>query len=192
MHAVDEVQDTPPSSVPPSQPPVLVVGVDCTVQLVPFQRSARGLRFLPVRVVATPVAVHCDRPVQDTPLRKAPLKPGKARWRPAGSSCALLRPWPGSTERASAWPGWAPQPPRGGALLAAGDAAAAAAGPVVIMAPARTVATIPAANAGAAARRDLRRRLIRHLVPPSGAGTPLPLAAPVLALRFPAMPSSVG
>ena len=93
MQAVDDVQDTPPSSVPPSQPPVLVVGVVWTVQLVPFHRSARGLRFFPVRVVAVPVAVHCDRPVQDTPSRIAPLKPGLAAV-VAARACAAIEPLP--------------------------------------------------------------------------------------------------
>ena len=149
MQAVDEVQDTPPSSVPPSQPPVLVVGVDWTVQLVPFQRSASGLRFLPVRVVAVPVAVHCDRPVQDTPSRYAPLKPGPAAVA-AVRACAVIR---AASRGRGPVPGG--EPPRrpgcsraaallDGVLLAAGDAAA---GPAAIIAPARTVAVIPAPGA---------------------------------------------
>ncbi len=144
MQAVDEVQDTPPSSVPPSQPPVLVVGVDWTVQLVPFQRSASGLRFLPVRVVAVPVAVHCDRPVQDTPSRYAPLKPGRRGGaRPARSSSALrLAPArsQGASHRAAGLL-TAAAALLDGMLPAAGDAAA---GPAAIIAPARTVAVIPA------------------------------------------------
>jgi hypothetical protein len=194
---VDEVQDTPPSSVPPSQPPVLVVGVDCTAQLVPFHRSASGLRFLPVRVVAVPVAVHCDRPVQDTPSSNAPLKPGLAAVA-ARRACAVIEPLPlaparsqGTSHRAAGLFTWAAALPEG-VLLAAGDAAA---GPAAIIAPARTVAVIPAPSAGTVARRAFRRRLVRHLVPLCGAGAPSPLAACAAAMRLPACPamsSSVG
>jgi hypothetical protein len=148
-------------------------------------------------VVATPVAVHCDRPVQDTPLRNAPLKPGKAA-AAAMPACGVIARAPVALARAQ---GMSQRVAGLGAVAAAaavavravGDAAVAAAGPAVIIAPARTVATMAAPDAGAAARRDLRRRPVRHLVPPpAGPGVPLPLAAPVRATRVPAMPSSVG
>src|SRR6266851_6756108 len=208
MQAVDDVQDTPPSSVPPSQPPLLVFGVVCTVHVVPFHRSASGLKLLSLRVVASPVAVHCARPVQDTPSSTAPLKPRLAAVA-AMPACGLIARIPavvarpqganrrraGLFSRAAALLAGVPLAavePAAPAARAAGDAAA---GPAAIIAPARTVATIPAPNAGTAARRDFRRRLTRHLVPLCGAGAPSPLAAPLLATRLPAcpaMPSSVG
>ena len=73
--AVDEVQDTPPVKAPPCRVREVGVGVDWTAHVVPFHRSARVFTFLPLRVLASPVAVHCDRPVQDTPTSSAPVKP---------------------------------------------------------------------------------------------------------------------
>ena len=179
------MQDTPPSRVPPSWPRVLVVGVDCMAQVVPFHRSARGLRFLPLRVVATPVAVHCDRPVQDTPERIAPLKPRRVRGCRSGPA-GLIALGPGRLARAQGTnrggPGWSAGPPRCYGVPAADLAAAAAgrvggrcrrgsAGPAAIIAPPRTAAVMPAPSA-AVAIRVLATRLIPCPAMHSSVGLP--------------------
>ncbi len=112
MQAVDEVQDTPRGrACRPAGLPEVGVGVDCMAQVVPFHRSARVFTFLPLRVLASPVAVHCDRPVQDTPTRAAPLKPNCSRRRPcgpAGSSRGPRPPWPGPRGEPPGGPGCQP------------------------------------------------------------------------------------
>src|ERR1700722_14874414 len=87
---VDEVQDTPPVKVPPSRVREVGVGVDWTAHVVPFQRSARVFTFLPLRVLASPVAVHCDRPVQETPTSSAPLKPNWFAAAAAIRACGVI------------------------------------------------------------------------------------------------------
>ncbi len=91
------------------------VGVDCTAHAVPFQRSASVLVFLPLRVLAIPVAVHCDRPVQDTAVRTPPLKPRLFAAAPgglAGSWPGPRPPWPGPRGRTAGGPGCSAGPPR--------------------------------------------------------------------------------
>src|ERR1700722_20105100 len=162
---VDEVQDTPPVKVPPSRVREVGVGVDWTALVVPSQRSARVFPSLPLRVLASPVAVHCDRPVQETPTSSAPLKPNWFAAAAAIRACgviialapaAVARPqWAnrrraGLLSRAAArlagvLVASADGPPRAVvAVWAAGDAAAAAAGPAPTIAPTRTTAVIPA------------------------------------------------
>ena len=180
------MQDTPPSRVPPSTVREVGVGVDCTVHAVPFQRSASVLVFLPLRVLAIPVAVHCDRPVQDTAVRTPPLKPrlfavaairacgvimalapavarpqGTNRWRAGlfSRATALLTGVPAAALADAAVAAWA-----------AGDAAAPA-GPAASIAPPRTVAVIPAPSA-AVAIRVLAPRLIPCPVMHSSVGLP--------------------
>ena len=83
--------------------------MDCTAHVVPFQRSASVLTFLPLRVLAIPVAVHWDRPVQDTPVRTAPLKP-KLAAAAAVRACGLMARAPASAARPQRAKGVAGQP----------------------------------------------------------------------------------
>src|SRR3984957_10959205 len=153
----------PPSRVPPSTVREVGVGVDCTAQAVPFQRSASVLTFLPLRVLAIPVAVHCDRPVQDTAVRAAPVKPrlfAAAAIRACGVIIALA---PAAVARPQGKNRWrAGLVSRATALLAgvpaaavaawAAGVAAAPAGPAASAAPPRPTAVTPAPSAAVAIR----------------------------------------
>jgi hypothetical protein len=62
VHAFAAVHDTPDRSKTPTG-----LGIVCTVQLVPFQRSASAPPLVPAE---EPIAVHAFADVHDTPNRE--------------------------------------------------------------------------------------------------------------------------